>query len=306
MLTTEQAVSIINSRRDSAVLNARKEEDALLLDKTYSELKNRLRPLVFEKGRRDAYDEDSAALTEEIDKIKAAIEKRKWELGYAADAGTVRYICTECEDTGFVDGRSCECLRRLISDSLQRDCGRLLTDIKSFSCASTDIYGGHKKSYEVLFAKLQRYIEQFPYKKPYMVLSGGTGTGKSFTASVLCNAVMEKGLSALFINAVQLNELFLKRHLSPIEEKETLLAPFMEADLLVIDDLGSESVYKNVTATYLYLLIMQRVGKNTVFTTNITDPQDFVLRYENRVASRLTDTENSLFIYFDGEDLRKK
>ena len=92
-----------------------------------------------------------------------------------------------------------------------------------------------------------------------------------------------------------------------IEEKEYMLDPYINTDILFLDDLGSENKINNVTNEYLYLIINERMqnGKKTVITTNL-DFAQIQESYGERIFSRLMHKQQSLKIYFDGRDLRIK
>ena len=76
-------------------------------------------------------------------------------------------------------------------------------------------------------------------------------------------------------------------------------------DILVIDDLGTEPIYNNVTREYLLALISERLDKNKHFiiTTNLT-AEEMLSRYNERFISRLSDKNKTKFIPFNGKDLR--
>ena len=73
--------------------------------------------------------------------------------------------------------------------------------------------------------------------------------------------------------------------------------------LLLIDDLGTEPVLRNITVEYLFLLLNEREGMATVTATNLT-PAQLMNRYGERVCSRLLDKRQSEVILLKGQDLR--
>lgn len=302
MLTTDKAISVINARR----MRAEEKRDAnlrlLQKDPTYLSLDNRLGALRFEKAKRVAYGEDLGTLIADINATQAELDERRTQLGMTAEDTKVQYYCEKCRDSGFVGGEYCSCLKKIIFDSV----GRIgdVTDVPALKNVDTKYYGKSEKAYKNLIVQLQNYVDKFPYPKQFLILSGTPGVGKSFFAGVIANELGAKGYSCLFMNAIQLNELFLKRHLAPIEEKEALFEPLLSADLLVIDDLGCESFYKNVTNTYLYLIMVARGSKNTLITTNLLSKTAISDRYDQRIASRLTDVNHAVCVNMSGSDLR--
>ena len=53
-----------------------------------------------------------------------------------------------------------------------------------------------------------------------------------------------------------------KYHYNYYDNLENLIDPYLTCDLLIIDDLGTEPTYKNVTKEYLYIVISERLKNN--------------------------------------------
>ncbi len=89
-----------------------------------------------------------------------------------------------------------------------------------------------------------------------------------------------------------------------------VLRPVMEADLLVLDDLGAEKTSEWVDET-LNLIVNSRYSekRTTIFTSNYddnpdnTDPDSLLFRIGFRMRSRLH--EMCEFLYLDGADYRE-
>lgn len=113
------------------------------------------------------------------------------------------------------------------------------------------------------------------------------------------------GRSALVVSAVNFNNLMLRTHTSPYSEREAMLRNVLTAEMLVIDDLGTEPRYNNVTCEYLLMVLEERVAKGlvTVVTTNLSSDR-IMKQYNERVYSRMFDKRRSLAIEFEGDDLR--
>jgi DNA replication protein DnaC len=79
---------------------------------------------------------------------------------------------------------------------------------------------------------------------------------------------------------------------------------FLDCDVLIIDDLGTEPIIKNVTLEHIYNVINERMVNKRAFiiTTNL-DPAALFERYDQRIAGRITAKENSTLIEFP--DLKK-
>ena len=118
--------------------------------------------------------------------------------------------------------------------------------------------------------------------------------------------MLERGMSVMAVTAFAANDRFLKYHTTFDENKSAYLDTMLDCALLVIDDLGTESILKNVTLEYLYQLVNERNtrGKLTLITTNLF-PDNILSRYGERIYSRLFDKSLSFTAYLTGKDIRK-
>ena len=80
---------------------------------------------------------------------------------------------------------------------------------------------------------------------------------------------------------------------------------YENSEVLIIDDLGTETLTKNVTVEYFYRLIELRKSKSTFFATNLI-PKDEIVRdkYTDRISSRLFNKNNAKWFAIPGVDLR--
>jgi DNA replication protein DnaC len=107
------------------------------------------------------------------------------------------------------------------------------------------------------------------------------------------------------VTAFGFNNCVLKYHTTFDEQKLTHMEPLLDADLLVIDDLGTESILKNVTHEYLYVVLNERMNskKLTVVTSNLSR-EGIRERYGERIYSRLFDKNLGYADILGGTDLR--
>lgn len=144
---------------------------------------------------------------------------------------------------------------------------------------------------EMLTKAAQRYVENFPELRKRgkgLLLYGNTGTGKTYAACEIANALIDKGYPTLVVN--------FSRVLNTLQgtfEKQEYIDGFNNFQLLVIDDLGierdtayaKEQVYNIIDSRY-------RSGLPMIITTNmsmekIKNPQDIEnLRIYDRILER--------------------
>lgn len=171
------------------------------------------------------------------------------------------------------------------------------------------------KNYEVLDSATAKakedamqYVKDFLDGNYYSLLfMGSPGTGKSHLCAAIARTVKEHGYSVGFITTGEVLRK-IKNTYGPgaLESEETIFNDLKRLDLLILDDLGSESTGGNDDwrLAMLFEMVNSRMGKPTVYTTNFDDVRlpDAV---GARVSSRLN--ENTKFIdLFRAEDYRKR
>jgi len=155
-----------------------------------------------------------------------------------------------------------------------------------------------------IYTALAQYCAKFPaVKTPNVMLCGATGTGKTYTAHIVANNLLHRGFSVLYVTSFGLVERFKKYVQTFGDETET--DALFDCDMLVIDDLGTEPIIKNITQEYLYNVINERLvsGKAFLITTNLS-PAALMEKYDQRIASRILSKESSVVIEMRSKDLR--
>jgi len=136
-------------------------------------------------------------------------------------------------------------------------------------------------------------------------LSGKTGVGKTFLTECIASEIIDGGHIVSFVSAFGMNNLFTSYHTTYDSSKPTFLSTLLDPDLLIIDDLGTEPIFKNITKEYLYLILSERSRQNklTIISTNL-DPIELMSRYNERISSRLFNKRESLLLQINGSDIR--
>lgn len=266
----------------------------------FEESYRRLSSVNFEIARRKVFREDASDLVEEKNRLTDLVEKAFAEKG-AVGFGKPNYSCAECEDTGYVDGKRCACLEKeRISVNLEKN--PVLTTVPDrLKEIDFSFYKDRKGEY----VKTVTYVNNYFVKgdRAFCTLTGKAGTGKSFVATIAVKEFLLGGKMVSVLNAVKLNKIFLEYHCAYLADKGGIWETLIEPDVLLIDDLGAESVLKNVTEQYLYELLVERFEKKTILTTNLS-LEKIGERYNQRIMSRLSDKRNACVLQLDGEDLR--
>lgn len=250
-----------------------------------------------------------AANNEKLTAARSAYLSALNKYGFSEDDFEYTPLCPICKDSGNNNGKVCKCVWEEYVKQLAIECRIAEKAPFTFDDCNTAIAKDdeQRKNLNSLYAFMRKYADKLPdVNIRTIVLSGSVGTGKTCIASAVANAVVKRGMSCKYVSAYEFGSEMLSCHTSPIAERADRLHDVLTADLLVIDDLGTEPILKNVTIEYLLLTLEERLnaGLCTIITTNL-DESRIMSRYFERIYSRLSDKLHSRFIRLGGNDLRQ-
>jgi DNA replication protein DnaC len=172
-------------------------------------------------------------------------------------------------------------------------------------------FDAHTDSQRDALRRANRLVEQFPVVERGLLFYGDNGVGKTHLAVALMKeAIRRKSARAVFFETRDLLKLVRDTYNSQVDATELdVLRPVLEAELLVLDDIGAEKKSQWVEET-LGLLVNTRYSERrlTVFTTNLgdsdnTEPNSIALQLGLRIRSRLK--EMCDWVRIDGPDTRE-
>lgn len=160
----------------------------------------------------------------------------------------------------------------------------------------------------------KKFVDSFPAGQKGIVFHGPTGVGKTHLAIGLLKAVIrDKGARGYFFQTTELLRLVRETYNRAVEETEMeVLRPVLEADVLVLDDMGVEKTSEWVHET-LGLVINTRYNarRATIITSNLADVVDqnnkdyinsFLYQLGGRTRSRML--EMCEWVEVQGADIR--
>ena len=255
--------------------------------------------------------EEARARLEQAD---AAVTDTARAAGYRRGDFEPSFTCPECRDTGIVNGKTCTCVEE-VARTLRREeinqasplglCKFSTFDVNRYPAAVESELGRPTRDYMAqLLEFCRKYAEKFSSQSRNLLFMGTAGLGKTHLALAIADAVLDGGHDVLYTSSAALMTRLGREQFDRDADEEWLTA-CKEADLLILDDLGTEFL-SAVTISALYELINTRMltHRPTIYTTNITDQQVFITRYTEKVASRMLG--NCKMFKFFGTDQRLK
>lgn len=238
---------------------------------------------------------------------RAALVKLHFEEGYLDDTP----ICTHCGGSGYIGTTMCECLAELCRQEQKKELSLLTGGRESFSQFRLDYYSdAYDAKYgasvrtvmELNLKRCRTYAATFAPSSGNLLFVGGTGVGKTFLAACIARTVADRGCSVAYETAGRLFTKLERAKFSSDENARKEAEKLYTADLLIIDDLGTEMPGQFVNAA-LYSLLNDRLldSKPMVITTNL-NVDEAGQRYSPQIASRLYG--NFTRLTFLGEDIR--
>ncbi len=253
-------------------------------------------------------------ISDEIERIKEAnlhAQKMSDDIlrarGLDKDYFRPKFVCAECSDTGYVNGRRCRCFSRLLekyafeelsANSRMKLCGFETFDLNYYKASGDETYTQMKNIYEYCVS----YAKNFSVDSKSIFMLGKTGLGKTHLSLAITKEVIIKGYSAAYDSIVNFLREIEKEHFGR-SDKDTL-SLLLDVDLLVLDDLGSEFDSAFYSST-VYNIINSRLNKGlpTGISTNLS-PQEMQKKYDDRIISRLFAMYD--YLKFSGSDIRQQ
>ena len=221
--------------------------------------------------------------------------------------------CPLCGDTGYRKGQVCDCLKKYYAREQLHELSHLLPlGEATFDSFRFDYYDdavwpdygtSPRANMERNFDVCRDYAQQFSKGSGNLLLSGGTGLGKTFLSACIARVVSDGGYSVVYDTAGRIFSRFEEAKFRGDAEGDADAKRCQRCDLLIVDDLGPEMTTSFVQSA-LYQLVNGRLmeGKATIISTNLA-PEELGTRYGGAVLSRL-EGEYEILPFF-GEDIRR-
>ena len=223
------------------------------------------------------------------------------------------YHCNMCKDTGFIsNGEKCNCFKQqIINHTYSMSNIKNILEKENFQTFDINLFSNEafedqvntpRENMMYILNVCEGFVFNFEHEnEENLLFYGPTGLGKTFLANCIAKSLLDKGKMVIYQTAFKIFELLeeIRFHNTKDREESSLL---FEADLLIIDDLGTE-LTNTFTNSELFNIINSRLlaNKKTIISTNLT-PKEIIDRYDDRISSRLFSKFTMLKFY--GKDLR--
>ncbi len=268
-----------------------------------------------------------SSLSDRINSLKKEKELILKENHIDFDYLKPHYECSLCHDTGYIQKDNyqtemCSCLKQKLLDISFNKSNMSNLDTENFSTFNELLFSDEidpkkyrfsispRENIKKIKQKALEFVQNFDnpsYKN--LLFSGNTGLGKTFLSNCIANEVLKLGKTVLYQTAPVLLENIIDYKLNKQKTNlEDINKSVLETDLLIIDDLGTETL-NSMKLSELFTIINTRILNlnhkitKTIISTNLNITEIFN-KYEERIGSRIAGYYDIYCFY--GDDIRFK
>ena len=235
------------------------------------------------------------------------------------------FECDICKDTGYIpstfNNELCNCLKQEIfnlefnkynmgnleQDTFENFNPNFYSDVADSEKYNSDI--SPKENILNIKKTAESFIANFnnPDEKN-LLFRGPSGLGKTFLSNCIANELIKQKKTVMYQTAPVLLDEVIACRMNRQDSNPNILKNILTADLLIIDDLGTESI-NSMKFTELFNIINTRLlNQNmkitkTIISTNFT-LQEMYSVYDERIVSRIVG--HYQVCKFFGDDIRFK
>ena len=267
-------------------------------------------------------------LNKKVTELRAEKEKILKENKIPDNFLEPNFECSLCKDTGYIQVKNsgsnlCCCLRQKLLDISYNKSNISNLGKENFETFNPNIFSDkiEPEKYKINISPRQNmitikekcldFVNNFDNPDTHNLLfTGNTGLGKTFISNCIANELIKKGKNVLYQTAPVLLETVIDNKMNKYKtsSQDDFYKNVLEADLLIIDDLGTECLNSMKLSELFTILNTRLLNLNnkvtkTIISTNLNINNIFK-SYEERIGSRIAGFYD--IYYFFGDDLRFK
>lgn len=237
------------------------------------------------------------------------------------------YECITCKDTGYFTDKHfntimCNCLKQAIFNVTYNKSNMSNLQKENFDTFNFKLYSNSpdnvkfkttispRDNIETIVDISKSFINNFdnPEEKNLFFV-GNSGLGKTFLCNCIANEILKKEKTVLYQTASNLLDTIIDYKFGKHDISKEIYDNIYNVDLLIIDDLGTESINGYKISELFNLLNARLLNQNnkitkTIISTNLS-LSDLFTTYEERIVSRIGGCYTICKFYGDDIRLRK-
>ncbi len=232
------------------------------------------------------------------------------------------YSCKLCNDTGYLVNNStimCSCLKQKLLNIEYNRSNISSLEKENFNTFDFSVFSNNadEKKYNSNISprenikKIRKICEDFIQnfnnpKEKNLLFTGNTGLGKTFLTNCIANELLKSGKTVLYQTSPVMLDSILDYRFG--KNNNFNYSDLLSVDLLIIDDLGTESLNNMKFSELFNILNTRLLNQNhhitkTIISTNLS-LNNLFKTYDERIFSRLAGYYN--ICKFFGDDIRLK
>ncbi|MDR3178473.1 MAG: ATP-binding protein [Oscillospiraceae bacterium] len=255
-------------------------------------------------------------LKEKNQKLQSELEDLQQKVSSFSNFLEIQHYCRTCEDTGYINGKMCFCMKKLLKQETYERLNRLSPiSLCSFDTLRLDFYPWEpqtkgepspRRRMEKIFTFCKNYAKEFSVSSKNLLFQGATGLGKTHLSLAIAKEVINKGFGVVYSSVQSIVSSLSKEKFSPKKDQDLFDSQkhISECDLLILDDLGVE--FSNSFSNFvIYNTIDSRImlSKPTIISTNLSF-EELEQMYSERLVSRVMG--DYINVGFCGNDIRQQ
>lgn len=234
---------------------------------------------------------------------------------------SIHYDCEQCKDTGYITEGfktiKCNCLKQKIFDLEYNKSNISNMSNQNFSKFKSTVYSdvvdkqkynseiSPRENIKIIKNICMNFITNFDdVNEKNLLFTGNTGLGKTFLSSCIANELLNKGKTVLYQTSPNMFDTIINYRFG--KTTSNIYNSLLDVDLLIIDDLGTESMNSMKFSELFNIINTRLLNQNnhctkTIISTNL-NIQNLLHSYDERIVSRFIGNYN--ICRFFGDDIR--